>query len=108
MKEEEREFEANNAKLSAEEESKFQQYSGQIIRVAAEGKRNLFPLYKAAREGIGGGQGPVLSGFRPSYLVHDSTGAQMPRYVSITTESIKKLHEAGDIHEAKKRLGFTW
>ncbi|KAM4731502.1 LOW QUALITY PROTEIN: cilia- and flagella- associated protein 210 [Anableps anableps] len=108
MKEEEREFEAKNTKLSTEEEIKFQQYSQSIIRAAAEAKRNLFPLYKAAREGAGGGHGPVFSGVRPSYLVHDSTGAQMPRYVSITTESIRKLNEAGDIHEAKKRLGFTW
>uniref|UniRef100_A0A096LY36 Cilia and flagella associated protein 210 n=1 Tax=Poecilia formosa TaxID=48698 RepID=A0A096LY36_POEFO len=108
MKDEEREFEATNAKLSAEEELKFQQYSQHIIKAAAEAKRNLIPLYKATREGAGGGHGPVFSGVRPSYLVQDSTGAQMPRYVSITTESIRKLNEAGDIHEAKKRLGFTW
>ncbi|XP_014900683.1 coiled-coil domain-containing protein 173 isoform X2 [Poecilia latipinna] len=108
MKDEEREFEATNAKLSAEEELKFQQYSQHIIKAAAEAKRNLIPLYKATREGVGGGHGPVFSGVRPSYLVQDSTGAQMPRYVSITTESIRKLNEAGDIHEAKKRLGFTW
>ncbi|XP_005815899.1 coiled-coil domain-containing protein 173 isoform X2 [Xiphophorus maculatus] len=108
MKDDEQEFEAKNAKLSAEEELKFQQYSQHIIKAAAEAKRNLFPLYKATREGVGGGHGPVFSGVRPSYLVQDSSGAQMPRYVSITTESIRKLNEAGDIHEAKKRLGFTW
>ncbi|XP_043987391.1 coiled-coil domain-containing protein 173 isoform X3 [Gambusia affinis] len=108
MKDEEREFEAKNMKLSAEEELKFQQYSQHIIKAAAEAKRNLIPLYKATREGVGGGHGPVFSGVRPSYLVQDSSGAQMPRYVSITTESIRKLNEAGDIHEAKKRLGFTW
>uniref|UniRef100_A0A3P9N694 Cilia and flagella associated protein 210 n=1 Tax=Poecilia reticulata TaxID=8081 RepID=A0A3P9N694_POERE len=101
-------FEATNAKLSAEEELRFQQYSQHIIKSAAEAKRNVIPLYKATREGAGGGHGPVFSGVRPSYLVQDSTGAQMPRYVSITTESIRKLNEAGDIHEAKKRLGFTW
>ncbi|XP_008398020.1 coiled-coil domain-containing protein 173 isoform X2 [Poecilia reticulata] len=108
MRVEEREFEATNAKLSAEEELRFQQYSQHIIKSAAEAKRNVIPLYKATREGAGGGHGPVFSGVRPSYLVQDSTGAQMPRYVSITTESIRKLNEAGDIHEAKKRLGFTW
>ncbi|XP_032422747.1 coiled-coil domain-containing protein 173 isoform X2 [Xiphophorus hellerii] len=108
MKDDEQEFEAKNAKLSAEEELKFQQYSQHIIKAAAEAKRNLFPLYKATRDGVGGGHGPVFSGVRPSYLVQDSSGAQMPRYVSITTESIRKLNEAGDIHEAKKRLGFTW
>ncbi|XP_054887607.1 cilia- and flagella- associated protein 210 isoform X1 [Poeciliopsis prolifica] len=108
MKDEERDFEATSAKLSAEEELKFQQYSQHIIKAAAEARRNLIPLYKATREGVGGGHGPVFSGVRPSYLVQDSTGAQMPRYVSITTESIRKLNEAGDIHEAKKRLGFTW
>lgn len=68
----------------------------------------MFPLCKAAREGIGGGLGPVFSGVRPSYLVQDSSGAQMPKYVSGATQNIKKLNEAVDIQEAKRRLGFTW
>uniref|UniRef100_A0A146ZWD9 Cilia and flagella associated protein 210 n=1 Tax=Fundulus heteroclitus TaxID=8078 RepID=A0A146ZWD9_FUNHE len=108
MKEEERELEAKNAELAADEEVQFQTYSRRIIRAAADARKNVFPLYKAARGGVGGGHGPVRGGVRPSYLVQDSTGAQMPRYVSVTTESIRKLHEAGDMDEAKKRLGFTW
>ena len=108
LREEEREFEAKNAELSAEEENTFQEYSQHVIGAAAEAKRNVFPLYKAAREGIGGGHGPVFGGVRPSYLVQDRTGAQMPKYVSGATENIKKLHEAVDIQNAKRRLGFTW
>ncbi|KAM6934388.1 cilia- and flagella- associated protein 210 [Xenentodon cancila] len=106
--EEELEFEAKNAELIFEEEKKFQQYSRNIINAAAQAKRNVFPLCKAAREGIGGGRGPIFSGIRPSYLAQDCTGAQMPKYVSSTTENIKKLHEVADVQEAKRRLGFTW
>ncbi|CAI5656109.1 coiled-coil domain-containing protein 173 isoform X2 [Oreochromis aureus] len=108
LREQEHEFEAKNAELIAEEENRFQQYSQQIINAAAEAQRNVFPLCKAAREGIGGGSGPVFSGVRPSYLVQDRTGAQMPKYVSVATQNIKKLHEAVDIQDAKRRLGFTW
>lgn len=97
-----------NAELIAEEENQFQQYSQHIINAAAEAQRNVFPLCKAAREGVGGGLGPVFSGVRPRYLVQDSTGAQMPKYVSGATQNIKKLNEAVDIQEAKRRLGFTW
>ncbi|XP_023142157.2 cilia- and flagella- associated protein 210 isoform X2 [Amphiprion ocellaris] len=108
LKEEEHEFDAKNAEFMAEEENKFQQYSQSIINAAAVAQKNLFPLCKAAREGIGGGQGPVFGRFRPSYLVQDRTGAQMPKYVSGTTEDIKKRNEVVDIQEAKRRLGFTW
>uniref|UniRef100_A0A3P8TR96 Cilia and flagella associated protein 210 n=1 Tax=Amphiprion percula TaxID=161767 RepID=A0A3P8TR96_AMPPE len=108
LKEEEHEFDAKNAEFMAEEENKFQQYSQSVINAAAVAQKNLFPLCKAAREGIGGGQGPVFGGFRPSYLVQDRTGAQMPKYVSGTTEDIKKRNEVVDIQEAKRRLGFTW
>ncbi|XP_063355556.1 cilia- and flagella- associated protein 210 [Pelmatolapia mariae] len=108
LREQDHEFEAKNAELIAEEKNRFQQYSQQIINAAAEAQRNVFPLCKAAREGIGGGSGPVFSGVRPSYLVQDRTGAQMPKYVSLATQNIKKLHEAVDIQDAKRRLGFTW
>uniref|UniRef100_A0A3Q0S4H6 Cilia and flagella associated protein 210 n=1 Tax=Amphilophus citrinellus TaxID=61819 RepID=A0A3Q0S4H6_AMPCI len=108
LREEEREFEAKKAEVIAEEENRFQQYSQQIINAAAEAQRNVFPLCKAAREGIGSGSDPVFSGVRLSYLVQDRTGAQMPKYVSVATQNIKKLHTAVDIQDAKRRLGFTW
>ncbi|XP_030614221.1 coiled-coil domain-containing protein 173 [Archocentrus centrarchus] len=108
LREEEREFEAKKAEVIAEEEYRFQQYSQQIINAAAETQRNVFPLCKAVREGIGSGSDPVFSGVRLSYLVQDRTGAQMPKYVSAATQNIKKLHTAVDIQDAKRRLGFTW
>ncbi|XP_034549062.1 coiled-coil domain-containing protein 173 [Notolabrus celidotus] len=108
LRRDEYEFEAKNAELVAEEEIQFQQYSQQVINAASEAQRNVVPLFKAAREGYGGGLGPVYGGVRPSYLVQDGTGAQMPKYVSGVTQDMKKLHEAADIEEAKKRLGFTW
>nr|XP_020452097.1 coiled-coil domain-containing protein 173 [Monopterus albus] len=108
LRREELGFEAKNKELVAEEENQFQQYSQHIINTAVETQRNVFPLYRAAREGIGGGLGPVFGGVRPSYLVQDRSGAQMPNYVSGVTQNIKKLNEAVDIQEAKRRLGFTW
>ncbi|XP_028992422.1 cilia- and flagella- associated protein 210 [Betta splendens] len=104
----EQEFQAKNAELLAEEEERFQRYSRLVIDAAAEAERNVLPLCKAAREGVGGGLGPVFSGVRPSYLVQDRSGAQMPTYVCEATQNMKKLNEAVDIQEAKRRLGFTW
>ncbi|XP_023259287.1 coiled-coil domain-containing protein 173 [Seriola lalandi dorsalis] len=108
LRRDEHEFQAKNAYLVAEEENQFQQYSQHVISAAAEAQRNVFPLCKVAREGIGGGLGPVLGGVRPGYLVQDCSGAQMPQYVSGVTQNIKKLNEVVDIQEAKRRLGFTW
>ncbi|XP_070694759.1 cilia- and flagella- associated protein 210 [Pempheris klunzingeri] len=108
LRKEEREFEVMNAQFIAEEETQFQHYSQSVIGAAAEAQRNVFPLCKAAKEGIGGGLGPISCGLRSSYLVQDRTGAQIPKYVSGATQNIKKLNEAVDIEEAKKRLGFTW
>ncbi|KAM9347659.1 cilia- and flagella- associated protein 210 [Symphorus nematophorus] len=108
LRREEHEFEEKNTQLTAEEESQFQQYSRHVINAAAEAQRNVFPLCKAAREGFGGGSGPVYGGVRPSYLVQDRTGAQLPKYVSVATQAIKKLNDVVDIQDAKMRLGFTW
>ncbi|XP_071330355.1 cilia- and flagella- associated protein 210 [Trachinotus anak] len=107
LRRDDHEFEVKNTYFAAEEKNKFQQYSQQVINAAAEAQRNVFPLCKAAREGIGG-LGPIFGGVRPSYLVQDRSGAQMPKYVSGVTQNIKKLNEAVDIQEAKRRLGFTW
>ncbi|XP_058479114.1 cilia- and flagella- associated protein 210 isoform X1 [Solea solea] len=108
LRKEEHVFEEKNRDLVVEEENQFQQYSRHVISAAADAQRNIIPLCKAAREGIGGGPGPVFSGFRPSYLVQDRSGAQMPKYVSNVTQNIKTLNEVEDIQDAKKRLGFIW
>ncbi|XP_026232649.1 coiled-coil domain-containing protein 173 isoform X2 [Anabas testudineus] len=108
LKRDDHAFEAKNAEVIVEEEKQFQLYSQHVISSAAAARRNVFPLCKAAKEGIGAGLGPGFSGVRPSYLVQDSSGAQMPKYVSGATQNIKKLNEAVDIQEAKRRLGFTW
>lgn len=108
LKKEDLGFEVKNRDLVAEEEKHFQQYSRHVISAAAEVQRNIIPLCKAAREGIGGGHGPVFGGLRPSYLVQDCSGAQMPTYVSTHTQNIKTLHDVSDIQGAKKRLGFIW
>ncbi|KAM9802335.1 cilia- and flagella- associated protein 210 [Syngnathus typhle] len=102
----EHEFEAKNMELLAEEELGFQQYSRAVVQAAAAAQRSVLPLYKAVREGVTGV--PTFTGARPRYLVHDSSGAEMPKYVSDKTQDIKKIHEVVDIEDAKKRLGFTW
>ncbi|XP_053296325.1 cilia- and flagella- associated protein 210 [Pleuronectes platessa] len=108
LRREEEEFEARTRALLAEEEKQFLIYSHEVIHAAAEAQRDVFPLCKAASEGIGGGLGPVFGGVRPSYMVQDRSGAQMPNYSSGATQNIKELHETVDIQEAKKRLGFMW
>ncbi|KAK5890262.1 hypothetical protein CesoFtcFv8_013798 [Champsocephalus esox] len=102
-KREEKEFQEDYAEVIAKEEHLFQQYSHDLINAAAGAQRNVFPLSKAAGQGIGGGLGPASC-----YLVQDNTGAQMPKYVSGATQDIKRLNEAQHILQAKKRLGFIW
>ncbi|XP_051937526.1 cilia- and flagella- associated protein 210 [Hippocampus zosterae] len=102
----EQQFEAENMELLAKEELGFERYSRAVVQAAAASERNVLPLYKAVREGAAGG--PAFIGARPRYLVQDSSGAEMPKYVSDGTRDIKKIHQVEDIEEAKKRLGFTW
>ncbi|XP_051566870.1 cilia- and flagella- associated protein 210 [Myxocyprinus asiaticus] len=107
-KKEQQDFVARNAALIVEEENQFQNYAKQVIETAEKAGRHTYPLLKAAREGIGGGLGPTFGGLRPSYLVHDESGVQMPTYVNSTTQNIKELNQTADIVRSKKRLGFTW
>ncbi|XP_018585063.1 coiled-coil domain-containing protein 173-like [Scleropages formosus] len=62
-------FNTKNADLFADEEKWFQIYAQGVINRAAQAGRNIYPLRKAARMGIGGGLGPIIGGMRPSYLV---------------------------------------
>ncbi|XP_053498399.1 cilia- and flagella- associated protein 210 [Ictalurus furcatus] len=107
VKNQEQEFAARNAELIAEDENQFQNYAKHVIQKASEAQRNTFLLRKASKEGIGGGLGPVFRGVRPSYLVQDLSGAQLPSYACSSTQGIKELNEKTDIHDSKKRLGFT-
>uniref|UniRef100_A0A8C7LR28 Cilia and flagella associated protein 210 n=1 Tax=Oncorhynchus mykiss TaxID=8022 RepID=A0A8C7LR28_ONCMY len=108
IRKQQQDFETKNAELIAVEEKQFQQYANNVIDTATEAKRNIHPLRKAAREGIGGGLGPIFGGVRPSYLVQDDTGVQMPNYVGSRSQDVKELNETRDIQQSKKRLGFTW
>ncbi|XP_048455327.1 protein CFAP210 isoform X2 [Rhincodon typus] len=93
------------------EKKEFEEYAQQIIDAATKKGRNVYPLLKAAHQGIGGGRGPVLieeGGIRPSYQVKDTSGVQLPNYKRSTTEEIKNLYDKCDIQKSKKSLGFTW
>lgn len=108
MKKQDQEFEVRKAELIAEEENEFQKYAKGVIEKASEAQRNTTLLQKASKKGIGGGLGPAFGDVRPSYLVQDQSGVQLPSYVRSTTQGIKELYETTDIQESNKRLGFTW
>ncbi|XP_053554386.1 cilia- and flagella- associated protein 210 isoform X2 [Bombina bombina] len=100
-----------NEKCIAKEEEDFQKYAEQVIDSVTKAGRNPYPLKKAAQSGIGGGRGPVYNergGIRPSYLVQDTSGVQLPAYQNDTTHQIKQIYDDGDIHKSKRKLGFTW
>ncbi|XP_072331972.1 cilia- and flagella- associated protein 210 isoform X2 [Scyliorhinus torazame] len=93
------------------EKQQFEKYAQQVIDAAAKKGRNVYPLIKAANQGIGGGRGPVFTekgGIRPSYQVKDTSGVQLPNYKRSTTEAVKNIHDKCDIERSKKSLGFIW
>ncbi|KAH9520065.1 hypothetical protein Btru_059855 [Bulinus truncatus] len=83
-----------NVELIEKEEAQFQEYAQKVIDHCRKGGRNVYPLEKAAKIGSGGGSGPVFSGkggVRPSYLVNDKSGVQMPHYQRDSTEETKVM-----------------
>lgn len=97
-----------NKELLVKEEEIFQNYADKVITNATENGRNPFPLIKAAREGPGGGRGPKCegnAGLRPSYIVSDATGVQLPHYLK--DESVGN-RVYGHVGKSGTRLGFTW
>ncbi|KAK3104153.1 hypothetical protein FSP39_024871 [Pinctada imbricata] len=99
---------ANQALLSVEEQQ-FQEYASKVIEHCEKGGRNVYPLRKAAQTGAGGGKGPVFNGkggIRPSYMVMDKSGKQMPHYQKDSTEETKDTIYGQA--PSKKRLGFVW
>ena len=107
-KNEQLDVDKRNKDLLVKEEEIFQEYASQVIEKANENGRNPFPLIKAAREGPGGGRGPKFegnAGLRPSYIVSDATGVQLPHYLK--DESIVNRNY-GHVGKSGTRLGFTW
>ncbi|XP_059503226.1 cilia- and flagella- associated protein 210 [Stegostoma tigrinum] len=105
------EYKQKSLALIEMEKKEFEEYAQQIIVAATKKGRNVYPLLKAAHQGIGGGRGPVLieeGGIRPSYQVKDTSGVQLPNYKRSTTEEIKHLYDRCDFQKSKKSLGFTW
>lgn len=102
------EVDKNNKELLVKEEEIFQNYADKVITNATDNGRNPFPLIKAAREGPGGGRGPKFegnAGLRPSYIVADATGVQLPHYLK--DESVGN-RVYGHVGKSGTRLGFTW
>ncbi|XP_053900240.1 cilia- and flagella- associated protein 210 isoform X3 [Malaclemys terrapin pileata] len=110
-KQAELDYEAQKEVITICKEQEFQEYANQVIDSESKTTRNIYPLLKAAKEGHGGGHGPVYrerGGIRPSYQARDINGTQLPSYNCNTTEEIKELNTNGNIQQAKGRLGFTW
>uniref|UniRef100_A0A8C4YCH8 Trichohyalin-plectin-homology domain-containing protein n=1 Tax=Gopherus evgoodei TaxID=1825980 RepID=A0A8C4YCH8_9SAUR len=110
-KQAELDYEAQKEVTAICKEQEFQEYANQVIDSESKTTRNIYPLLKAAKEGTGGGHGPVYrerGGIRPSYQARDINGTQLPSYNCNTTEEIKELNVNGNIQQAKGRLGFTW
>lgn len=98
-----------NLELLQKEEQQFQEYAKKVIDHCEQGGRNTYPLRKAAKEGSGGGLGPVFpgkGGLRPSYMTQDKSGVQLPHYQRSTTEDIKR--QMFGKSDTKNRLGFVW
>lgn len=97
-----------NTELLVQEEEIFQEYATKVIEDAKRGERNPFPLIKAKNEGPGGGRGPKFegnAGLRPSYIVADATGVQLPHYMK---DEAVYYQSYGHVGKSGKRLGFTW
>ena len=104
------EMDKKNLELLTMEEQQFQEYANKVIDHCEKGGRNTYPLRQAAREGHGGGLGPVFEGkggIRPSYLVNDHTDVELPHYQRNSTDNVKNSH-AGNTGKTSKRLGFVW
>lgn len=98
-----------NVELIEREEMQFQEYSRKVIDHCKQGGRNVYPLERAAREGAGGGLGPQFpgkGGIRPSYMVSDKSGVQMPHYQRDSTNETKT--QISGKNPSKNRLGFVW
>ena len=109
VKEEQLAQDRKNEELLDLEEQQFQEYAGKVISHCKKGGRNVYPLQKAALAGAGGGRGPVFpgkGGVRPSYMVSDQSGVQMPNYQRGTTDEVK--HQIYGNGQTNKRLGFVW
>jgi len=108
LKNEQLALDDKNTKLLIKAEEIFQEYATKVIDDAKSGERNPFPLIKAAQEGPGGGRGPKFegnAGLRPSYIVGDATGVQLPHYMKDEPTYLKTY---GHVGKSGRRLGFTW
>ncbi|XP_076439715.1 cilia- and flagella- associated protein 210-like [Babylonia areolata] len=98
-----------NEDLIKQEEQQFQEYAKKVISHCEQKGLNVYPLKQAAKEGAGGGRGPVFDGkggVRPSYMVQDKCGVQLPCYQRVDTENVKKQIQGKA--KSKARLGFVW
>jgi len=97
-----------NTELLVKEEELFQEYADKVVEEAKSFGRNPFPLIKARTEGPGGGRGPKFegnAGLRPSYIVADATGVQLPHYIK-DENLFNRVY--GHVGKSQKRLGFNW
>ncbi|XP_066468273.1 cilia- and flagella- associated protein 210 isoform X2 [Tiliqua scincoides] len=96
-KQEEAEYVKQKELIALCKEQEFQAYAKKIIDEESKTARNLYPLFKAAKEG----GGPV---YRER---EDDTSATKLPYTGDTAQEMKLLNEYR-YDKTKARLGFTW
>ncbi|CAN9509523.1 unnamed protein product [Ophioblennius macclurei] len=88
---------AREAQLAAVDDLEFERYSRSLINAAAQAKKNVFPLCKAARKGLGG---------RDVMSPDGSGGTQASKPLVRGAKDIRKLNEPTNLEDCKRRLGF--
>ena len=85
----------------------WQEYARKVIETAEKRGRNTYPLIAVARPGAGGGHGPIFDGkggIRPSYMVSDEGGYQLPHFDQEASNEIQAMQKG----VTNNRLGFVW
>ena len=134
MREQDLAYARKDLEICEAEEKQFQQYAQKVITYADENGRPTHMLKRAAKEGAGGGLGPIFpgkglcivtsyvmtscgmfgkcrsvflaGGVRPSYMTADVSGTQLPYYQRGSTDDVKQtIHGKAT---SGTRLGFGY
>ena len=134
MREQDLAYARKDLEICEAEEKQFQQYAQKVITYADENGRPTHMLKRAAKEGAGGGLGPIFpgkglcfdiscfdflhqdcklrclwvfaGGVRPSYMTADVSGTQLPSYQRGSTDDVKQtIHGKAT---SGTRLGFGY
>ncbi|XP_042302615.1 coiled-coil domain-containing protein 173 [Sceloporus undulatus] len=103
-KQEDLEYQRQKERIAMWKEQEFQEYARKVIDEASKTTHHLYPLYKAASEGIAGVSGSIYH--KQQLQSQDKQSTKLP-FIGDTAQEMRLLneHEYGN---TKGRLGFTW